>query len=117
MREKGAFYEQKALNYLLRKQYEFVARNYTCLFGEIDLLMIEPPTTLVIVEVRFRKSLDDARLSISPAKIKKIILTLQHFLQHHEHFFNMDIRFDCMFLNDQCINHMKQAFDLNGIDI
>jgi putative endonuclease len=112
MRKKGAFYEQKALDYLLRHHYKLITRNYTCIFGEIDLLMVKPPCTLVVVEVRFRQSLDDARLSITPMKIKKIIRTLEHFLGNHDDFSNMDIQFDCIFLNHHWINHMKQAFDL-----
>src|SRR5882757_4482771 len=54
----GSAFEQRALEYLQRQRLRFVARNFACRGGEIDLVMREigSQRALVFVEVRARRS-------------------------------------------------------------
>ena len=51
----GAWGESLASNYLRKKGYKIVAANYSCRFGEIDLIASNNKY-LVFVEVKLRKS-------------------------------------------------------------
>lgn len=52
--ERGQFYEDQALEYLMQQGLQLVTRNYTCRFGEIDLILLDKGE-LVFVEVRMRR--------------------------------------------------------------
>ena len=57
-REKGALGEQQALNYLLKKGYKFIDKNWHySKSAEIDLIM-QDKGTLVFVEVKKRSNLN-----------------------------------------------------------
>lgn len=56
----GSWGEAVAAEYLKRKHYKLVAANYSCRFGEIDLIM-KHGSYLVFVEVKLRKSARFAR--------------------------------------------------------
>ena len=51
----GAWGESLAAQYLVKKHYNLVAANYSCRFGEIDLI-VSNKDYLVFVEVKLRKS-------------------------------------------------------------
>lgn len=51
----GAFGEQYAAAYLVDQGYQILARNWRCVFGEIDLVAADQ-AGLVFVEVRTRQS-------------------------------------------------------------
>ena len=51
----GAWGEQLAAEYLIRKRYKILATNYRCRYGEIDLVAANK-MHLVFVEVKLRKS-------------------------------------------------------------
>jgi len=53
-RAAGARYENVALAHLEGAGLVFIARNYNCRYGEIDLVMRERDT-VVFVEVRYRR--------------------------------------------------------------
>jgi len=78
---KGRTAEDKALKYLKQQGLKLVERNYTCRYGEIDLIMLNQET-IVFVEVRYRASNDygGALQSITAAKQAKLRKTAQHFL-------------------------------------
>ena len=56
-KEAGRSAEQLALRHLHGAGLQVIARNFRCRCGEIDLVMLER-TTLVLVEVRYRSSED-----------------------------------------------------------
>lgn len=90
---KGAYYEDVALNYLKEQGLKLKERNYRCKLGELDLLM-QDNEFLVVVEVRYRKSnfYGGAIESITKSKQKKIIAATQHYLQQSK--IKSPIRFD-----------------------
>ncbi len=77
--------ENLAESFLLKQGLTLVARNFSCRFGEIDLIM-QHRQTLVFTEVRFRQAgsgraqFGGALESISPTKQRKIIRAAQFYL-------------------------------------
>ncbi len=53
-RETGRLGEEIALQFLLKKDYELITRNFSTRFGEIDLIMRDKGV-LVLVEVKAKK--------------------------------------------------------------
>ena len=93
--QRGQHYEDLALDYLLGQGLELVARNYRCRWGELDLLMQEQGT-LVIVEVRYRKNarFGGAKESVTANKQSRIVATTKHYIMTHK--INQPIRFDVL---------------------
>ncbi|CAH2791937.1 MAG: UPF0102 protein YraN [Candidatus Burkholderia crenata] len=80
----GNAFEQRALEYLQRQRLRFVARNFSCRGGEIDLVMREigSQRALVFVEVRARRShqFAVAAVSVGAHKQRRLVLAAQHYL-------------------------------------
>lgn len=106
----GQFYEQQALVYLQQQGLELVQQNYSCRFGEIDLVMREQQT-LVFVEVKFRRSkhFGGAAAAVTSAKQQKLTRTALCYLQAvgQQH-----CRFDVVAITEQPaeISWIKNAF-------
>ncbi len=96
---RGREAEARARAFLEAQGLAFVAANYHCRYGELDLLM-QSPDMLVVVEVKARRGrgFGGALASITPAKQEKIIAATLHFLQHHPQFAQAAIRFDVVTL-------------------
>jgi putative endonuclease len=79
--QQGERWEQLACEYLINQGLTKVTHNYRCRYGELDLIMRDN-NTLVIVEVRYRQSsrFGSAIESITPRKQAKIIAASQHYL-------------------------------------
>jgi putative endonuclease len=77
----GQAAEARAEAFLKTHGLKFVARNWRCRFGEIDLVMQDGPT-LVFVEVRLRSRSDfgGAAASVTPAKQKKLLAAARQYL-------------------------------------
>ena len=91
----GKTVELYALNYLNQVGLKTIAQNWSCRFGEIDLIMLEQDT-LVFVEVRYRKSshFGGALGSIDQHKCAKIIKTAEYFLNKYPQWLEHACRFD-----------------------
>ncbi len=115
--------ERIAERYLLKHGLSCVERNYSCRFGEIDLILQEAPKrqfgrheaekTLVFVEVRLRKNSDfgGAAASIGSHKQKRVIAAAQHYLSGVREM--PPCRFDAVLLNDlsgERIEWIRDAF-------
>jgi putative endonuclease len=79
---RGRQAEARALDYLTQQGLQLVDRNYSCRWGEIDLIM-RHKQTLVFIEVRHRShnAYGDAAASVSLAKQTRIWRTAEHYLQ------------------------------------
>lgn len=77
--------EDAALAYLQQRGYNLIARNWRCLYGELDLVMRQQGQ-LVFVEVKARRSasLEDAVAGITPRKLRRLIATIYHYLDAHQ---------------------------------
>ena len=91
----GRRIEDVACSLLLRNGLSLIQRNYHCRFGEIDLIM-KDVTTLVFVEVRFRKNnaFGSAAESIDHGKRRRIVFAAHYYLQRHN--YSGDVRFDAV---------------------
>jgi putative endonuclease len=106
----GAVAEQQAHDFLVSKGLILVCRNFRCKHGELDLLMLDKET-LVIVEVRFRKSnaFGGAIASITAKKRAKIIAATQYYLS--ENAVKNTVRFDVVAISGVSgLNWIKNAF-------
>ena len=77
----GAAAEDLAAGFLARHGLVILERNYRCRGGEIDLVAREG-TTLVFVEVRYRRSgaFGGAAASVDARKQARILLAARHYL-------------------------------------
>ncbi|MFQ6334797.1 YraN family protein [Methylophilus sp. 3sh_L] len=78
----GLAAEQAAAAYLQQQGLTLVTQNYSCRYGEIDLIMHDK-NTLVFVEVRLRsnRGFTSAADSIHYHKQQKLLRAAQHYLQ------------------------------------
>jgi len=97
MNEQGKEAEKAALQWLISKKLTLITCNYSCRFGEIDLIMLEQDT-LVFIEVRLRahSRFGGAALSVTNSKQQKIITTANHFLMCHSKYTLYKCRFDVL---------------------
>lgn len=103
--------EQQALTYLKQQGLSWVCSNFKCKAGELDLIMRDG-STLVIVEVRYRKSeqFGGALASITRQKQARIVAATQHYVIINN-LAHCAIRFDVVAISgDSRINWIKNAF-------
>ena len=107
---RGQQTEEQALQFLLQQGLQLVERNYRCKQGELDLIM-QDQATLVIIEVRFRKTntYGSALESITPRKQAHIIAATQYYII--EQHITTAIRFDVIACSgDGTLHWIKNAF-------
>lgn len=106
-KDKGLFYEGQAQDWLKNKGLIPVKQNFSCRFGEIDLIMLDE-RTLCFIEVKYRKdnAFGGTAYSIPPAKQKKIIQSALIFISQHKKFKRQALRFDALFI--QSANNQSQ---------
>ena len=95
--ELGRAAEARALRHLEDAGLQLLARNYRCRAGELDLVMIEPQTrVLVLVEVRSRSRSDYglAAATISADKQRRCSLAARHLLLTRRELRQLRARFD-----------------------
>lgn len=118
--ESGRVAERLALSYLAARGLRHVVSNYRCRYGEIDLIMAER-STLIIVEIRYRRStrIMDPVASITPAKCRRIARTTQHFVQRHYRWRECPVRFDVIGLTGPLdharMNWIRGAFTMDNL--
>ena len=102
--------EQIAVNYLLKKGYKIVYRNYRYLKAEIDIIA-QKGDILAIVEVRSRSTdfIENIADTITQKKIKLQVLAADHYVTDLD--LDVDVRFDVI-----TILKNKSIFDLNHIE-
>jgi putative endonuclease len=109
--QRGEKAEERAYQYLLQKGLQLVSRNYCCKLGEIDLMMHDGDT-LVMVEVRYRKNdrFGSAVESITQKKQSRIIAAAKYYLVCNN-LNNLAVRFDVVAISgNNHLNWIKNAF-------
>lgn len=111
---RGRIGEGIARSYLERKGLAFVTANWACRAGEIDLVMRDGET-LVLVEVRLRsnEARAEAAETVSYQKKRKLLRTARYY-QLKKDFWG-DIRFDVVAIKltsdgSFLIEHIEHAF-------
>ena len=89
----GQWGEDQALKYLRKKGYRLIDRNYSCRFGEIDLI-VSDHRNVIFVEVKTRKNdhFGEAKEYVSPSKQRRVLNAASEWLSAHDS--AMDPRFD-----------------------
>lgn len=106
--------EQAVANFLQRKGFTILSRNYTVKGGEIDIIAADL-TTVVFVEVKARRDhYFDSGQVITPSKQQKIIYTAKTYLSTHPDLFDKICRFDVALVEQrdqqQKITYIPHAF-------
>ncbi len=102
--------EEQVHCFLIEQGLQPVTRNFRCRLGELDLIM-KDGESLVIIEVRYRKSdrYGSALESVTPRKQSRIIAATRFYLSQHPS--PCPIRFDVVAVSgDASINWIKNAF-------
>lgn len=94
--ERGRAAEAAAAQYLERRAFCVLLRNYRCRMGELDLVAQAPDGTLVIAEVRLRSRQDygGAAASVDRRKQRRLLRAGRHLLATHPHWSRHPVRFD-----------------------
>lgn len=115
MLSKGYAYEKVAEQHLRQQGCKIKDKNYRIRKGEIDIIALDQ-TTIVFVEVRYRKSssFGSPEETITRQKQAKIILTAQHYMAKYN-LWDRRIRFDVVTIKPTpegatAINWIKNAF-------
>ena len=117
MKDKGAFYEQLAADYLVEAGLVLLERNYQCKAGEIDIIGTQDEH-LVFVEVRFRSNsaFGTPAATVDWRKQQKIIRTARVFLKHRPAHATKPCRFDVIAISPSSsepqvtVQWLKSAF-------
>jgi len=112
----GTLGEDRAAAYLKLRGWKIVDRNYSCRFGELDIIA-QRGNILAFVEVKLRSedSLYSGREAVTAAKQKRIISTAELWLSQNET--ELQPRFDVIELaRDRSgrvrIVHIEDAFQV-----
>lgn len=80
----GAWGENVAADYLIKKRYQLIARGFNCRYGEIDLI-VKNRKYIVFVEVKLRKSAAFARAAdfVDRNKQNRLRITAEIYLSQN----------------------------------
>ncbi|MBR7158188.1 MAG: YraN family protein [Alphaproteobacteria bacterium] len=111
---KGYAVEGLAVIWLCLKGYRIIARNFITGkgsgAGEIDIIAAKG-NTLAFIEVKSRKSIDDAAYAISDVSKKRIAKAAEFFLALHSEYNHYDVRFDAFLAGGKSYPvHIKDAW-------
>lgn len=103
-----------ALQLLQQKGYLFLAQNYFCKWGEIDIIVKDPHThEIVFVEVKTRKNNAFGSIyeSITQIKFERMERSAICYLEERDS--NASYRFDAIYISQKRIDHETNiGFDL-----
>jgi putative endonuclease len=113
-RAQGRAAEETALHYLRGHGLELIVRNWSCRSGELDLVMAEG-ATVIVVEVRQRRhsGFATAAESVTPHKQRRLLRATEYFLLRHPHLAGRPLRFDVVALrtpDDREPDWIRDAF-------
>ena len=106
----GASGENKAGKFLLKNNYQILARNFRFKKLEIDLIALDKDEDeVVFVEVKTRKSnsFGEPALAVTSKKMRNLQQAGQAFLAQHQ--LEKNFRFDIISILPNKINHLKNV--------
>ena len=108
----GVDAERRAAAILAGRGYEILSRRYRSPLGEIDLVAIKD-AHLAFVEVKARRTRDDAAWSVTPRQQRRIAGAAEHWLQNFPEYADRDISFDAvLFAPRSGAEYISDAFRL-----
>ena len=115
-RESGFKGEQIALHYLLDQGYTQLTQNFFSRQGELDLVVLDPKDTLVVIEVKAYKpnSLVHPLQAITPKKLHHIHKALLYFWKKHPQYASHSCRVDVMVVrNNRVEQHVENVLQVS----
>jgi putative endonuclease len=107
----GISAESRAAAYLIVKGYRILARRFRTPHGEIDIVA-RRRQLLAFVEVKARRSLDEAAYAVTPRQQQRIIGAAQVWLMTHPEHAAYELRFDAVLIAPRRLpRHLLGAFD------
>ncbi len=107
--ESGRAAERAAKRFLEDQGLQWLASNYRCRYGELDLIMRDEEH-LVVVEIRYRRHVGfmEPVESITRTKRDRIVKATLHFLQNNTEYRDHPVRFDVLSL---CGSSQRSTMD------
>ena len=105
--------EQLATDFLVKKGYNIIERNYRFENAEVDIIA-KQKDTLAIIEVKTRSSIDfgNPQDFVKPSQIKRLVKAVNEYVNDND--LNVDVRFDIIAIikdgNHYKIEHLENAF-------
>ena len=106
--------EELATKFLKKNKYKIIDKNFSCKFGEIDIIA-QIGNVTVFVEVKQRKDEQFGRPEdwVTPQKKNRIIPAAKRYLFEKENY-NDYFRFDVIAITANEIIHMENAFEADS---
>lgn len=77
---KGYYAEDLAIEYLIKRNHRFLQRNYSCIYGEIDIIMTDC-NELVFIEVKSSRSFNVSWFeNLTNVKFSRIYKTIANYI-------------------------------------
>lgn len=112
--DRGVWAEKYAAGYLVAKGYKILAERYKTKYGEIDLI-IRKGNVIAFVEVKSRRSINEALESITPKMRIRIGNAAQYYLSQNEEAVHCDLRFDVIAIKPPLfLAHLDNAWYLDS---
>lgn len=108
--ERGLGAELYAALYFFLKGYRILAWRYKTSVGEIDLI-VSRRDWVVFVEVKQRRSIEEAVLAVTPLMRRRIGAAAGHFLARQRKKMPSSLRFDVVAVSGLCIRHLDNAWE------
>ena len=111
--ELGKKGEELAVEYLLKKGYKIVARNFTFQKAEVDIIA-RKDNVLAIIEVKTRSTPDfgDPQEFVKGRPIQRLVKAVDHFVNEHD--MEVEVRFDIVAIIQNKagtrLEHLEDAF-------
>ena len=112
----GRWGEKRCENFLRSNGYKFIARNFSCKAGEIDLILSSESGSVVFVEVKTRQDeqMAQAQEAVNFKKQRSLVKSSGLFLEQYN-IKNRPMRFDVVAVvlgksGKEEIRHYKNAF-------
>ena len=113
----GSTGEKAAVDYLKKKKYKIISRNYQTYFGELDIICTHQ-NYIIFVEVKTRSDnyMVSGRDAVTKSKQKRIIKAAMQYMQSYKP--NYQPRFDVIEItvgkDKDNIVHIENAFTAEG---
>lgn len=112
----GIFAENIAAIYLFIKGYRILKRRYKTPVGEVDLIA-RKKDTLVFVEVKARKNIEQGLYSITRTSKHRILRAAEYFAMMNNNSgkscfnpYSQNVRFDVIIFSNWRIRHLQNAW-------
>jgi len=109
----GKFGEELAVDFLVKNGYEILETNWTFNKAEVDIIA-QKETTLAVVEVKTRSSLDFGlpQEFVKPKKIQLLVKAINEYVTQHD--LEVEVRFDIVAIHKEeaefVMEHIEEAF-------